>query len=248
MPDDYLKFIEKDIEDFITHHKKVFSFEPEMVKFLKQIIIKNNIPLDKEYFIGDICCGLGEISYHLKDLFPNSKFLGIDISKEQIKLAKQLFKDFGLQNRYSFEVGDIYNLKDYRFDIVINWMTLMALDDYKKSLKNLVKVTKMGGHIFISSLFNDPDVDIYAKLYDRTRLSGKAGIPANYNTYSLRNFREYAYSLGVSKVDCYDFEIDIDLPKTMKGLGTYTLKLKNGKQIQISAGYLMNWKIIHITK
>ena len=145
MPDDYSKFVEKDIEGFIMHHKKVFSFEPEMVKLLKQIIIKNNIPLDKVYFIGDICCGLGEISYHLRDFLPKSKFLGIDISEEQIKLAKQIFKDFGLQNRYSFEIGDIYNLKDYRFDIVINWMTLSWLDDYKEPLRKLVEVTRGGG-------------------------------------------------------------------------------------------------------
>ncbi len=142
----------------------------------------------------------------------------------------------------------IYNLKDYGFDIVINWMTLLALDGYKEPLKNLVKTTTGGGHIFISSLFNDHEVDIYAKVNDYTRPSGKAGVRANYNTYSIKNFIEYTYSLGVSKVEVYDFEIGIDLPKTTKGIGTYTLKLENGKRIQVSAGYLMNWKIIHIIK
>lgn len=223
----------------------MFSFEPEMVIFLKQII-NNKIPLDKEYFIGDICCGLGHISFHLKDLFPNSNFLGIDISEDQIKMAKQIFKEFGLEDRYHFEVGDIYSLKDNQFDITINWMTLSWLKEYNEPLKNILKATKKNGHIFISSLFNDHDVDIYSELNDYTR--GKAGIRANYNTYCLKVFEEYAYSLGISKFNVYDFDINIDLPKTTKGLGTYTLKLENGKRIQISAGYLMNWKIIHIIK
>lgn len=249
MPDSYLKFVKKDIKIFLDHHKRLFSFEPEVVKFLKIIIAKEKIPLNKKYFIGDIGCGLGEIIYHLRDFFPRAKFLGVDISKEHIKTAKEIFEKLGFQQRYAFEVGDIYKLKNYGFDIVINWMTLSHLDDYKESLKNLIGAAKKGGHLFISSLFNDHDVDIYAKLYDYSRASGKAGIGTNYNTYSLKRFIKEAKKSGASRVSAYDFDINIDLPeKKTKGLGTYTLKLKSGKRLQISAGYLMNWKIIHIIK
>lgn len=248
MPDDYINIINEDISQFISTHRGIFASEPEMVKFLKHIITNSNIALDQEYFIGDICCGLGHISYHLKDIFPNSKFLGIDINEEQIDVAKQIFSDFNLNNIFSFETGDIYNLKKYEFDIVINWMTLSWLEDYKEPIKNIIFATKDRGHIFISSLFNDNDVDIYNKIFDYTRPSGKAGISAHYNTYCIRKFNEYLYSLGVSNVEVYDFEINVDLPKTTDGLGTYTLRLEDGKRIQISGGYLMNWKIIHIIK
>lgn len=248
MPDDYINFINENIGQVINTHQGIFLSEPEMVKFLKHIITNNNIALDQEYLIGDICCGLGHISYHLKNVFPNSNFLGIDISKEQIKVAKQIFSDFNLINRYSFETGDIYNLKKYEFDIAVNWMTLSWLEDYKEPIKNIIFATKDRGHIFISSLFNDHDVDIYNKVFDYTRPSGKAGISAHYNAYCIRKFKEYVLSLGVSKVEVHDFEISLDLPKTTDGLGTYTLKLENGKRIQVSGGILMNWKIIHIIK
>ncbi len=119
MTKEYENYVKEDLELFISIHKKMFSFEPEMVKFLKQIAF-NSIPLDKEYFIGDIACGLGEISYHLKDFFPNSKFLGIDISEEQIKAAKEIFKQFGLENRYNFEVGDI--AKDTIICTIFCWL------------------------------------------------------------------------------------------------------------------------------
>ena len=100
----------------------------------------------------------------------------------------------------------------------------------------------------MSSLFNhDHDVDIYSKVIDWTRESTKQGHYSYYNTYCMRTIDEWLKGI-VSNVELYIFDIDIDLPEKLKGIGTYTVKLKDGKRLQISAGMLLNWGILKIIK
>jgi hypothetical protein len=44
------------------------------------------------------------------------------------------------------------------------------------------------------------------------------------------------------------FEIQIDIARTGRGLGTFTLHLHDGRRLQVSAGMLMNWGILQIVK
>ena len=50
-----------------------------------------------------------------------------------------------------------------------------------------------------------------------------------------------------SKYKLHPFSIGIDLPRTGKGLGTYTLNTDKGR-IQVSGGLLLNWAVLEIMK
>jgi len=245
---DYRRVVEKDIDVFIKEHRSMFGFEPEQVKALKSVM-ECTLDPGKPHAVGDVCCGLGQISYHLKDFMGRSRFTGIDISPEQIEEACRIFDGFGLSDRFEFRVGDIYDLEEFRdaFDVTLCWQTLFVLDGYEKPVKELIKATRSGGHIYIISLFNEHDVDIHADIIDYTRPSGRSGLAVKYSTYSVRRFEDFCRSAGIKSFDAHDFIIGIDLPMPSHGgIGTYTLKLDNGNRIQVSGGHLMNWKIVHL--
>ena len=131
------------------------------------------------------------------------------------------------------------------FDVSINWKTISWLPYYDELIKSLFQVTK--NHIFLSSLFYDEDIDFEIKVREFKKQSGKKGYNLFYNVYSYPHFERFLYKMGAKKVKSYKFEMKNDLPKSTNDLmGTYTLKLENGKRLQISGTLVMPWKIIRI--
>jgi ubiquinone/menaquinone biosynthesis C-methylase UbiE len=96
----------------------------------------------------DVGCGGGFYSLWLSE--KGAKVLGIDGSKEMIKIAKKKAskKMFGTK----FLIGDITDLRieDGVFDLVLSTLVLMELKELNKGIGELVRVTKNGGDIVIS--------------------------------------------------------------------------------------------------
>ena len=233
----------KDMSHYVSSMQKYVKQKQEMDKFLESIIsptIKN-----KKLKILDACCGIGHISYFLSKISSESTFVGIDQSKYLIANAKKLCKD---NNTISFQVKDIFKIgSKYKkhFDVSINWKTISWLPYYDEILQVLFKVTKK--KIFLSSLFYDGDIDFEIKVREFNSERGKNEFNAYYNVYSFPRFKKFIYSLGAKKIKSYNFEIEKDLPKPAKGqMGTYTVRLDNGKRMQISGPVVMSWKIIGI--
>lgn len=189
----------------------------------------------------------GTLSYHLAEINQKCRFHLVDYLEEAIEAAKHLNQRFG--DRFLYYVGNIYSLdfEDSTFDMVFCWQTLSWIEKPKTALLELIRVTKKGGKLYISSLFNiDHDVDIYSKVYDYTRQSGSSQIALIYNTYSLHTLNKW---LGgkVSNFRVHKFSTSIPFTYEGRGLGTYTKKCEDG-YIQISGGMLMNWGILEIEK
>lgn len=167
--------------------------------------------------------------------------------EESIEISKKTNQKFS--DRFSFKQGDIYNLNytDSCFDIVFCWQTLSWLDNPQQALRELVRVVKSGGKIYLSSLFNlNHDVDIYSKVYDHTRESGKNGIAMNYNTYSQYTINKWLDE-QVKNFKIHQFSTSIPFDYDGKGVGTFTKKCQD-EFLQISAGMLMNWGVLEIEK
>ena len=149
-------------------------------------------------------------------------------------------------DRFNFIVGDIYNLDFHsKFDFTFCWQTLSWLDHPRDALLELIKITKKGGKIYLSSLFNlNHDVDIYSKVYDYTRPSGLNGTYMNYNTYSIYTIEKWLKN-KVKKFKIHKFNTSVDFEYNGKGIGTFT-KQCEAEKLQISAGMLMNWGILEI--
>jgi len=240
----YTYFDGKKDKDFnINEMRKYVEKKQEIDKFLEKLITP--IIKDKDFKILDACCGIGHIPYFLSDISPRSTFLGVDQTPYLIEEARKLCLD---KKNISFEVADIYDLParyQKTFDISLNLKTISWLPYYDQFLKAMISVTKK--HIFLSSMFYDGDIDFEIKVREFKKEAGKAGYNSYYNVYSYPHFQEFVYGLGVKNIEAYDFEIDIDIPKPPRDMmGTYTVKLENGKRLQISGAVVMSWKIIRI--
>ena len=123
----------------------------------------------------------------------------------------------------------------------------IVLDEPEKALNELIRITKPGGKIYASSLFNiHHDVDIFAKLLDHTRPNGELGLAFSYNTYSKKTVSKWL-DKKVKSFQLHEFIPEIDFTFEGKGIGTYTVNSDKGR-LQISAGYLMNWSVLEIEK
>ena len=233
----------QDKDFYISSMKKYFNEKQEIDKFLEKLITP--YIQSKKLQILDSCCGIGHLSYFLSEISPESNFLGIDQTPYLIEEAKKLNAE---KKNISFKVRDIYDLPskfEKFFDITLNWKTISWLPYYDECIRSLMKVTK--NHIFLSSLFYDGYIDFEIKVQEFKKEEGEKTFNRYYNVYSLPIFEKFVYSLGARKVESFDFEINIDLPRSdIDSMGTYTLALKDQKRLQISGSILMTWKIIRI--
>lgn len=240
----YTYFKGEQNQDFaIASMKKYVDQRQELDKFLDPLIAP--LIINKKLNILDACCGIGHLIYSLSDLSPKSSFIGIDQTTYLIEEAMKLCKD---RRNINFEVADIYDLLNThpkQFDISINWKTISWLPYYDEIMKVLLGITK--SHIFLSSLFYDGDIDFEIKVRTFQHEAGKEGFNAYYNVYSFPRFKEFVLGLGAKNVQSFDFEIGVDIPKPPSDqMGTYTVKLENGRRMQISGAVVMFWKVIRI--
>lgn len=190
--------------------------------------------------IADIACGAGTLSYHLSNLYKESRFSLIEKNEMAIELAKSINNG----NNFDFISDDIYTLeklKSAQFDYTFCWQTLSWLEDPQTALNQLIRITKKGGKIYLSSLFNlDKDVDIYSKVIDYTR--GDESLSFEYNTYSKYSILKWIED-KVDTIEFIPFHPNIDIKFEGRGLGTYTIQAVTNK-LQISGGMLMNWAVL----
>ena len=242
--DSYVEALKNDGEEARNYYLKSFGVKTEQQKMLEQLLLDS-----KETYssVADIACGSGSLSYHLAQVFPESEFTLVDFNEQALAIAAEVLA----KNNFKLVHDDIYSLEKLasaQFDLTICWQTLSWLDEPEKALNQLLRITKPGGKIYLSSLFNlEHDVDVYSKVVDHTRSSGSAGQHYNYNTYSKVTVIKWVGSQA-AQVKFHPFHPQIDFAYDGRGIGTSTVKDENGLRLQFSAGMLLNWCILEITK
>lgn len=239
--DTYRKAFDKDKELVNSYFKKIDKSEQQkfLEKLMKDIEIKDNLK------ISDIGCGGGKLSFHLNHKYPNVNYSLMDYNEDAISIAREL----NTSDNFDFKIGNIYNMPydNNYFDITNCLVVVSFIEDAQKAIEELLRITKKGGHIFISALVNlEHDVDLLTKVLDKSRESGKKGIPLTYNTYSKTTFEEWTKG-KVSKIKFYKFDPSIDFIYSEKGIDTFTIDTKERK-LQIAGGMLLNWAFIHAIK
>ncbi len=101
--------------------------------------------LEQGIDVLDVGCGAGRAMIHLAGLFPNSRFVGYDFSKQAIEMARAEAKEKGLTN-VRFEVVDAAAMNDSEaFDFIT---TFDAVHDQARPdlvLSNIHRALRPGG-------------------------------------------------------------------------------------------------------
>jgi len=103
------------------------------------------LDLKNEDSLVDLACGQGILARHVPHL---QKYLGLDLSKELIKEAKNKNK----QNNYEFLVCDLCKLlkaKEEKFDKAAIILALQNIEPAENVIKNAANYLKKGGSLVI---------------------------------------------------------------------------------------------------
>jgi ubiquinone/menaquinone biosynthesis C-methylase UbiE len=105
--------------------------------------------------ILDVGCGKAFLLYELKQLLPNAKISGFDISKHGIADAKVEIKE----NLFIHKAEENYPFEDREFDLVISLGTLhnLKIYDLKKALGEIERVGK-NKFVMVEAYRNDTEL------------------------------------------------------------------------------------------
>lgn len=238
--DKYLNVLQTDAAETREYLTKSLGTKTQQQLRLEEILGRLALTPTR---IADIACGAGSLSFHLSQLYPHAQFTLADMNDDALGLAAKVATQFNAEVVKADAHG--LPLPSAGYDLVFFWHTLLCITDPQRAFAELLRICRPGGRVFVSSLFNvDHDVDLYINAVDHTRASSREGGSWPYNCFSERTVRSWT--------DCdltfHDCEMSIDLPQAGRGLGTYTRRTEDGGRLQISAGILMNWKILEVRK
>ena len=132
--------------------KEIFKL---LLKQIRKIHIKKNIS-----YIADAGCAAGEFLYLLKNNLTGVNFDGFDVHNLLLNKAKKNVKKVNFFKKSILK--DLNKFKN-KYDILTCLGVIQIFDNFEKPLKNLIKITKPGGKIFLQTLINDFPIDVNIK-------------------------------------------------------------------------------------
>ncbi len=112
--------------------------------FVRKVLLGQGIDPAGKLF-GDIACGTGLMLLDYTREFPQTQFIGYDISSTSVDLANCTLQEEGVENAYCL-VQDIMAMPDReRFDYIVSWGTIHHLPDARQGVRLLCRALKPGG-------------------------------------------------------------------------------------------------------
>lgn len=207
-----------------TFYLKEKRFKKPKLSFLELFKILETRPKD---LILDVGCANGELLFNLDKKYKNCELFGFELLPSLIKIAKK-----NLPEHIKIYQVDINKKKfnfDKKFDIIIISGVISIFDNYEKPLKNLLKILKKNGKIFIFNHFNQFDIDVYIKY--RTRSKNHNILQSGWNIHSINGLKIFFKKYN-KKMKVYKFSPE----KPFKGkindpLRSWTFKNKNNENL-----------------
>ncbi len=194
-------------EDQVDSYAKADFSEGEnnLISQINHYLIKNNIHLNEKELIVDLGCGPGNISEKLSNKWPNANVIGIDGSKEMIRIAELNKKNSLNRSRLKnlrYICADIKSLKssDISFEKNISLLVsnslihhITYLDDFFDCIKRLSSDLTINFHKDLKR-----PIDKQSALYLKEKCGEKyneiltndyyASLKASYTSKELKDF------------------------------------------------------------
>ncbi|MCK4552864.1 class I SAM-dependent methyltransferase [Candidatus Pacearchaeota archaeon] len=205
-------------QNYLASHMKRHKKGRNPYDFIARDIFVN-INLDKGKVL-DVGCGYGNLIKNMKHHKKNLSFAGIDVSKSMIKLAEN-YIDFPA--KFLFMSADKLSFKDESFDLVVCKDTFHHFGNPIKVIKEMFRVLKKGGFIYMSDLRRDVPEDIFYQTLQNLSIHNVVNatqyfdsVRASYTLSELKNLlnragiNEYKLKCGkITKNFIRDYCIDI---------------------------------------
>ena len=224
-------------ENIYSSNKKI----KEIFKFTLDIICQN-YP-ENINSILDVGCSNGSFLKFLKTKFPNANLVGLDVSKKLLCVAAKNVKNGKFING---SIEDKSCLGKNKYDLITMFGVIGILKDPKKSIINSVSRLNKGGRLYISSNFNENNIDVIMK-YRRSDIK-KAQWEEGWNIFSIHTISNILSKISkVERFTFYDFLMPFDIKKTDDPMRAWTTRVGNKSRYQINgAEQLLNRKVLEI--
>lgn len=130
---------------------KIFGI-PEVGLQIRSLYFKQALSdlNDKKFEkILDAGSGIGIYSIYLSEKFPNSKVVGVDLDKFNVKLSNKIKHDLGINN-LKFEYRDITKKTGVeKYDLIVNIDVLEHIENFELVLKNFYNSLNTSGFLYI---------------------------------------------------------------------------------------------------
>ena len=219
----------------------------EITKLLTNKITK--IHKKKRIFdIADIGCAAGEFLYYLKNNLNYVNFYGFDSQHLLLNKSKNRVKNVEFIKKSI--LTDFHKYKN-KYDISTCLGVIQIFDDFEKPIKNLIKITKPGGKIFIQTLINDFPIDVNIK-YSKSKnwLNGRPTYQeSGWNIISKKTITKFLKNnKEVKNFKIYDIKYTYNQNKDLKDpMRSWSVYLNNQKKIMNGLNLLIPEKIIEIS-
>ena len=118
------------------------------IKERKRFVKKLNIKKDSK--ILDLACGTGRDSYIIANQLGPKGYLAMqDISSNMLRIGKKKIEKLNIKKDFILSEASKIPYPDKFFDAVYSFGGLGEFENIKQSLKEMVRVTKIGGKIVI---------------------------------------------------------------------------------------------------
>ena len=94
----------------------------------------------------DVGCGEGRFCRMLRD--RGAKVVGLDPTQALLSVARERDPS----GRYVRGAGESLPFEDASFDVVVSYLSLLDIDDYRKAIQECVRVLKPGGRLVYGNL------------------------------------------------------------------------------------------------
>ena len=203
-------------------------------RWVRSLIKKSFKNINKECIktIIDIGCGEGTHTAFLANLFKDSEVLGVDLSDEAIKWARQQYSNIKNLNFSQTNFNDItINSNGGGYDLVSSFDVLEHIEDWKEFLTNMLKLSNK----YILLTFPTGKMPEYEKLYGH-----------------LRNFKrgeveKFLYENGFKKIKTFyaGFPFYSPLGRWYLGLGSNFNNYEENNGSLTNGAFTIKQKIFH---
>jgi tRNA (cmo5U34)-methyltransferase len=132
----------------VPHYRQMIGTIIDMLPF----------PRDKKVALIDIGAGTGNIAYNLKNAFPNSKLVCLDLSPNMLEVSKKKLAGFSGVEYVQADASKY--VFDRKYDAIVSSLTLHHLEtdaDKHSFHKKAFRALKSGGYFINADIIIAPD-------------------------------------------------------------------------------------------
>lgn len=214
----------------VQEHKEfeklsIINYKKWMIPLVDNLLdfAKTKIDLNSKIKILDLACGPGLLTKELASRLPHALVIGVDNNKFVLKLAKKNCLNF---KNVRFLLGDAQNLifTDNYFDIVVCKDSLHQFKNVTKVIKEMLRVTKHNGLIYIQDLRRDVPYYLLKMVIPPNTLAKKLIYYSARAAYLPSEIKKILKKIGIKNYYIFIRRLTKEVKKRYKDLNLKDLK------------------------